>query len=106
MSLIIPNLYMGSYEDACDLISLSAVNVKGIVSIGCSTHADVGSNIYERLSYKDILDKPEQPILHLLGESCAFIDRFLKNNTAVLVSQTRKKNMSRITRFKFCIVVV
>ena len=88
MSLIIPNLYMGSYEDASDLKSLLAVNIKGILSVGCSAHADVNFDIHEPLSYKDILDKPEQPILHLLEETSAFISRFLTNNTAVLVSLT------------------
>lgn len=87
MSLIIPNLYMGSYEDASNLRSLSAANIDGIVSIGCSTDADIDPNTFERLSYSDILDKPEQPILHILEETATFVRRFLSNNSAVLVSR-------------------
>lgn len=87
MSLIIPNLYMGSYEDASDLKSLSAVNIKGIVSIGCSADVDIDPNTFERLSYSDILDKPEQPILHIMEVTSAFVSRFLTYNSAVLVSR-------------------
>jgi hypothetical protein len=84
MTAILPNLYIGSQEDANDVNFIMSKGIMRIISIGCPSPNH--TMILECLTYEEILDTPEQPILGILQEANLFIQASLTARFAVLVS--------------------
>ena len=98
MSFVIHNLYIGSLEDADDVESMRRQNITRILSVGCSSSNN--SCTVNTLSYEDILDKPEQPIIPILQETNEYIKKSITEGSAILVSS--RKGLHLIPSKRLC----
>jgi hypothetical protein len=67
--------------------SLNSFDIGLIISLGCNIDNIIKDNVIniERISYSNILDQPEQIILHILNDTNIIINKAMKTNKNVLV---------------------
>lgn len=96
MSFVICDLYIGSLEDADDVEAMKLKNITKLVSLGCSTSEDSG--VVQKLSFENILDKPEQSIIPILTETNEFIKNSIVEGSATLVSDSEELHFNPTER--------
>ena len=94
MSFVIHDLYIGSLEDADNDEIMRLKNITKLVSLGCSTSNN--SCAVKKLSFEDILDKPEQSIISILTETNEFIKNSIAEGSAILVSNSKNFTSIRL----------
>lgn len=95
MNFVVQNVYIGSLEDANDVESMVKAKITKIISVGCPSPSIMKSP--DHLSFEDILDKPEQPILQILEETNSFLKRAFEDDSAVLVSA-----LFEVLNYQYC----
>ena len=94
MSFVIHDLYVGSLEDADNDEAMRLKNIKKLVSLGCSTSNN--SCAVKKLSFEDVMDKPEQSIVSILTETNEYIRDSIAEGSAILVSDSKNFTSIRL----------
>lgn len=80
---VLPNLFIGSYDDACDSVTLDHFGITHILTVA----SDLPAKYTEKYTYLIIqaLDLDTQDLFPSFSQSFEFIENSLSNNGKVLV---------------------